>query len=104
MKMEEKDKYKEERMTEEKIALTDEVTKHIKKLLYPLKNEKDLQSILKSKLTKKEFKILQAWANKEKPSLLKERLKIDEDRYKELSLKIIKKLNQEKLKQEISIV
>ena len=43
--------------------LTDEVEKHIRKLISPLKKEDELKKILKIKLTKKEFKVLSAWAN-----------------------------------------
>ncbi len=88
---------------EETSPLRDEVEKHIRKLIKPLKEEDELKAILKVKLTKKEFKVLNNWAyNKEVEPLL-EKLSIDEERYGELSLKLIKKLNQERLKQEIMI-
>jgi len=83
--------------------LVDEVEKHIRKLTNPLKNEDELKKVLKVKLTKKEFKILSAWANEDDMKPLLEKLSLDEDRYGELSLKLIKKLNQEKLKQEMMI-
>ncbi len=87
--------------TEEATPLKDEVESHIRKLISPLKDEKELKSILKVKLTKKEFKVLNSWANHDDLETLKDKLGIDEERYTELSLKLIKKLNQEKLKQEI---
>ena len=83
--------------------LVDEVEKHVRKLISPLKNEDELKKILKVKLTKKEFKVLSAWANEDDMKPLLEKLSLDEERYGELSLKLIKKLNQEKLKQEMMI-
>ena len=83
--------------------LTDEVEKHIRKLISPLKKEDELKKILKIKLTKKEFKVLSAWANGDDMKPILEKLGMDEERYGELSLKLIKKLNQEKLKQEMMI-
>ncbi len=83
--------------------LRDEVEQHIRKLIRPLKDEDELRAVLKVKLTKKEFKVLNNWANKEELKPILEKLSLDEKRYEELSLKLIKKLNQEKLKQEIMI-
>jgi hypothetical protein len=83
--------------------LVDEVEKHVRKLIKPLKNEDELKKVLKVKLTKKEFKVLNAWANEDDIEPLLEKLSLDQDRYGDLSLKLIKKLNQEKLKQEMMI-
>ena len=83
--------------------LMDELEKHIRILVNPLKEEDELYKVLKVKLTKKEFKVLKAWANNENMQPLLEKLGMDEERYGELSLKLIKKLNQEKLKQAICI-
>lgn len=83
--------------------LMDEVEKHIRKLVRPLIDEDELKKVLKVKLTKKEFKVLSAWANDDDIKPLLEKLGLDEERYGELSLKLIKKLNQEKLKQEMMI-
>jgi len=90
-------------MIDHTTPLRDEVEKHIRTLVNPLKEEAELYKVLKVKLTKKEFKVLNTWANEEAMDLLLEKLAMDEDRYGDLSLKLIKKLNQEKLKQEISI-
>ena len=38
-------------------TLQQEIEKHIKKLVNPLKEEEELLSVLKVKLTKKEFKL-----------------------------------------------
>jgi len=80
-------------------ALQNEIKKHIKILVYPLKKGDALKLALKAKLTKKEFKLLQAWAEDSDLDALKEKLKLDETRYNDLSAKLIKKLNQEKTKQ-----
>lgn len=88
---------------DEATPLRDEIERHIRKLVQPLKEEDELKDILKVKLTKKEFKILKNWAYNEDLDALKEKLEMDEERYGELSVKLIKKLNQEKLKQLICI-
>ncbi|SFV59651.1 hypothetical protein MNB_SV-10-1214 [hydrothermal vent metagenome] len=67
------------------------IEKHIKKLL----------AALKVKLTKKELKLLKAWAEEIPAKDVMLKLNLDEERYTELSAKLIKKLNQEKIKQAI---
>ncbi|NEW60191.1 hypothetical protein GSY74_02750 [Sulfurovum sp. bin170] len=84
-------------------ALKDELEKHIRKLMKPLKDEDELATVLKVKLTKKEFKIFKNWANGENLPELLEKLAIDEERYSSLKDKLIKKLNQEKFKQEVMV-
>jgi len=88
---------------EQESPLRDELKKYIRKLIKPLKSEEDLTPILKTKLTKKEFKIFKAWANSEDLSPLLQKLNIDENRYKILKEKLIKKINQEKFKQKVMI-
>jgi len=83
------------------ITLNTEIEKHIKKLINPLKEGEELKNILKLKLTKKEFKLLKAWANGTEIDIVKKEINLDNVRYDELSLKLIKKLNQEKIKQAI---
>jgi len=83
--------------------LRDEVENHVRKLIKPLKEEDELKAVLKVKLTKKEFKVLNCWANDNELAPLLEKLTLNEERYGELSVKLIKKLNQEKLKQEMMI-
>jgi len=90
-------------MIDDTTPLTDEVERHIRKLVRPLKDENELKEVLKVKLTKKEFKVLNTWANDGDLEALKEKLGMDEERYGELSVKLIKKLNQEKLKQVMCI-
>jgi len=81
--------------------LQEEIKKHIKILVHPLKEEEALKLALKAKLTKKEFKLLNAWADYTDIDALKNKLNLDEERYRTLSEKLIKKLNQEKVKQAI---
>ncbi len=80
-----------------------EIEKHIKKLVNPLKDEDALLELLKTKLTKKELKLLKAWAEGTDINEVQTQLNLDEERYGELSTKLIKKLNQEKIKQAICI-
>ncbi len=85
------------------LTLNIEIEKHIKKLVHPLKEGEDLKEALKLKLTKKELKLLKAWADGSDLNALKKQLNIDDERYNELSSKLIKKLNQEKTKQAICL-
>lgn len=80
-------------------TLNEEIEKHIKKLVYPLKDPEELLEVLKVKLTKKELKLLKAWADETPQENIQSDLNLDEERYGELSTKLIKKLNQEKIKQ-----
>jgi len=87
----------------DKIPLMNELEKHIRILVNPLKKEDELSKILKVKLTKKEFKVLKTWANSEPLEELLIKIDMDKERYEELSLKLIKKINQEKFKQAVCI-
>jgi len=80
-----------------------EIEKHINKLVNPLKAEDELLATLKVKLTKKELKLLKAWAEGTDIEIVQKDLNLDEEHYGELSAKLIKKLNQEKTKQAICI-
>ena len=84
-------------------TLNEEIEKHIKKLVYPLKEPEELLEVLKVKLTKKELKLLKAWSEDESQQKIQTDLNLDEERYGELSTKLIKKLNQEKIKQAICV-
>jgi len=84
-------------------TLNQEIEKHIKKLVNPLKEEDELLSVLKVKLTKKELKMLKGWAEENESKEIQEKLNLNEEQYGELSAKLIKKLNQEKIKQAICI-
>lgn len=85
------------------LTLSIEIEKHINKLVNPLKDEDELLESLKIKLTKKELKLLKAWAEGTDIEELKKQLNLDDERYGDLSTKLIKKLNQEKIKQAICI-
>jgi DNA-binding NarL/FixJ family response regulator len=84
-------------------TLSTEIEKHIKKLVNPLKDEDELKEVLKLKLTKKELKLLKSWTEGLDSTTVQKELNLDEERYGELSSKLIKKLNQEKTKQAICI-
>ena len=85
------------------LTLSTEIEIHIKKLDNPLKDGDDLKEALKLKLTKKELKLLKAWAESTDIVEIQKDLNLDEERYGELSAKLIKKLNQEKIKQAICV-
>ena len=80
-------------------TLNQEIEKHIKKLVNPLKDPEELLAVLKVKLTKKELKLLKSWADEISTDEIQAALYLDEKHYGDLSTKLIKKLNQEKIKQ-----
>jgi len=84
-------------------TLNEEIEKHINKLVNPLKEPEELLEVLKVKLTKKELKLLKAWADDIAQEKIQTDLNLDEERYGELSTKLIKKLNQERIKQAMCI-
>ncbi len=84
-------------------TLTQEIEKIIKKLVHPLKEEEELLAVLKVKLTKKELKLLKGWAEEIAAKEIQSKLNLDEEQYGALSTKLIKKLNQEKIKQAICL-
>ena len=84
-------------------TLNEEIEKRIKKLVNPLKEPEELLEVLKVKLTKKELKLLKSLANEVSQKEIQADLNLDEERYGELSTKLIKKLNQEKIKQAMCI-
>jgi hypothetical protein len=80
-------------------TLNQEIEKHIKKLVNPLKDPEELLAVLKIKLTKKELKMLKGWAEGVPAEEIQTALNLDEEHYGDLSTKLIKKLNQERIKQ-----
>jgi len=82
------------------MSLEIELKKHIKKIVFPLKEGKELELALKAKLTKKEYKLLNALSTNTTQEL-KERLKLNNKSYQLLYDKLVKKLNQERIKQEL---
>ena len=77
------------------------IKKHIRKLVGSLKEEEALLPVLKARLTKREYKLLLGWAAGSSEEAISKTLKLDAESYAALSEKLIKKLNQEKLKQEL---
>ncbi len=77
------------------------LTTHIKKLHAPLKKEESLHEVLKRRLTKKEFKILWALSQKEDIDTLCRKLNLDEKRYEEIKVRLLKKINFHDLKEEL---
>ena len=84
-------------------TLNQEIEKHIKKLVNPLKDPEELLAVLKVKLTKKELKLLKSWADEISADEIQATLNLDEKHYGDLSTKLIKKLNQEKIKQAMCV-
>lgn len=82
--------------------LHQEILKHIKVPPARLKNDEELHEILKRRLTKKELKCLQALSQNEEIQNIRQRLNLSSERYDALYQNLVKKLNQEKLKQELA--
>jgi len=82
--------------------LTKQLQEHIRKLVSPLLSEDELKIVLKARLTKREYKMIVAWSEMVKKEDIKRVLKISDDEYDKIASKLIKKLNQEKLKQELT--
>ncbi len=74
---------------------------YIRILINPLKSEEDLTPILRKRLTKKEYKFLQMVSQGGTTKEMCEKLSLTSEEIESLKEKLIKKLNQEKLKQEL---
>lgn len=81
------------------LSIQEILQKQIRKLTLPLRDEEELKAVLKAKLTKKEYKLLQAWAEDVSQDEIASLLHVDETRYSELSVNLVKKLNRETVKQ-----
>lgn len=84
-------------------TFNEEIEQYIRKLIRPLKSEEELKDVLKTRLTKKEFKVLKGKVENTPQEDVMAKLNLDGEQYAELFTKLIKKLNQEKLKQEIML-
>ncbi len=73
----------------------------IKKSIGTLKDESSLLSVLKARLTKREYKLLLSRAEGLSSKEIQEKYKLDDKDFKELLYKQVKKLNQENIKQEL---
>lgn len=69
----------------------------------PLKEEDELVEILKRRLTKKEMKVLRAKEKNVNDNEIAQTINCDEDRVNKLYKGLVKKLNQEKVKQELMV-
>jgi len=82
---------------------TQELDKDIKKIVGTLKDEEQIAEILKRKLTKKEMKYYKLKiANADEATMQKELL-CDEERFEAIKKQTIVKLNQEKIKKELTL-
>ncbi len=84
-------------------TLINELEKQIRKLIKPLKMEEELIEVLRKRLTKKEYKLLNSIVLQKSESETITLLNLDKGSYDKLSIKLTKKLNQEKLKQELMV-
>lgn len=73
---------------------------NIDKISSDLKEEKELEFILRKRLTKKEFKVFCAKEAESEDSEICLRVNCDEERLNELYKNVLKKINQERIKQE----
>ena len=74
---------------------------HIEKLVGFLKSEEQLKEVLKRKFTKKEYKVFVSKEEGKSFEEICELISEDEERVQELYKSACKKLNQEKIKQEL---
>jgi hypothetical protein len=81
--------------------LQTEIRNRISILIRPLKSDEQLSEILKKRLTKKEYKLLKSTSMGNSINYICEEFHIDEEKYSKLNAVLTKKLNQEKLKQEM---
>jgi len=73
--------------------------KLISSINHPLKSGLDLELALKSKLTKKELKLLKLLAQGLNKPQIQEQLAFDDIEYNRVESNLVKKINQEKTKQ-----
>lgn len=81
--------------------LQESVLSHIDKLIGVLKENNELKEVLKRRFTKKEYKVFIAIEEGSEIEDIAKQLGDDEDRVNELYKSACKKLNQEKIKQEL---
>lgn len=83
------------------MTLRDSIMFHIDKLVGTLKSEEQLKEVLKRKFTKKELKVFIAMEEKKDVATIAKLINDEEDRVEELYKSACKKLNQERIKQEL---
>lgn len=74
---------------------------NIEKLVGTLKDEDALKEVLKRKFTKKEYKVFVGIESEKPKTIIAQEIKDDIKRVEELYKSACKKLNQEKIKQEL---
>ncbi len=84
-------------------TLINELEKQIRKLIKPLRAEEELIEVLRKRLTKKEYKLLNFIVLEKSEAETITKLNLDKESYDKLYIKLTKKLNQEKLKQELMV-
>ena len=80
---------------------TKSLLKHIDKLVGTLRSDEQIQEILKRKFTKKEYKVFVAFEDGKSIEEIKAIVKEDDQKVQEHFKVACKKLNQEKMKQEL---
>lgn len=80
---------------------TEAIELNIDKLVGNLKDEEELEEVLKKKFTKKEFKVFIAFSEGKTIDEVKTIVNDDEERINEIYKTACKKLNQEKIKKEL---
>jgi len=80
---------------------TEAIELNIDKLVGILKDEDELEEVLKKKFTKKEFKVFVAFSEGKSLDEVKTIINDDDERINEIYKTACKKLNQEKIKKEL---
>jgi hypothetical protein len=84
------------------MTLSDGLKRDIKILKKNLQDESELKKVLKLRLTKKQYKVFLSINANEDDKLIKEKLLLNDNRLKEIKDILVKKLNYEKLKNELT--
>jgi len=84
------------------MTLTDGLNRDIKVLEKELKEESELKKILKIRLTKKEYKLFLMINDNTNTQDIKDKLLLDDERLDDVKKSLVKKLNYEKLKNELT--
>lgn len=82
---------------------TEELEKDINKIVGILKDEEQLFEVLKRKLTKKEFKYYKLKIENTDEETIAKELNCDNERFDAIKKQTILKLNQEKIKKELTL-
>jgi len=87
-----------------KNSFYDELLGDINRLVGDLKEESELIKILKKRLTKKEFRYYKLKVENARTKDMIKELGVDNERFEEIEAQTIHKLNQEKIKHELTVV